>query len=230
MMDRTRLTSTPHSVLSSKRVIRAIFAFGLCLAVSGGVLTQGVVKASSGHHYSFLEGAQIGHDFGRNPFGPSDTESFGFATPAGRSGLRRALGRAVTAGETRMSFDLGFDFRSVVVFENGEASGLDAWALDHVTAFLQEIDAADENARQTGGRFAADVVLVDHAVADGVSREGTFTVGEHPELITDVAARAKLLDALSPILRKLVSRDRVTINLMNEPEFVSMSALDAAQQ
>ena len=189
-------------------------------------------RVSSGHHYSFLEGAQIGHDFGRNPFARSsrDAASLGFASGFGGERLEQALARAVAAGETRMSFDLGFDLRSIVVFENGLAVSLDSWALDSVDAFLAALDQADADARKVGRRFAADVVLVDHAVADGVSQEGAVIVGEHPELIADSAARAQWLEVMGDVLVKLVSHDRVSISLMNEPEFVSMSALDPAQR
>ena len=68
----------------------------------------------SGHHYSWLEGAAIGHDFGRNPWSRYGTE--GFAGGRGRANLREALARAVAAGETAMSFDFAFDLRSVVAF------------------------------------------------------------------------------------------------------------------
>jgi hypothetical protein len=205
--------------------------FVIWMTVFGEAFAQADVKASSGHHYSFLEGAQIGHDFGRNPFArnPSDA-SLGFSTSFGRSRLRQGLSRAVEAGETRMSFDLGFDFRSVVLFVDGQASGLDDWAIENVDAFVEEVEAADEIAQRAGRRFAADVVLVDHAVADGVSQEGAFAVGEHPELIADTTARARWLEVLAPVLAKLVTSDRITINLMNEPEFVSMSALEAAMR
>lgn len=188
--------------------------------------------AESGHHYSYLEGAQIGHDFGRNPFasGSSDAASLGFATAFGRSRLTAALENAVAAGESRMSFDLGFDFRSVVRFENGLATGLDDWAFANVDAFLDALRDADRSAQAEGRRLAADVVLVDHRVADGVSREGAFTIGEHPEVIADPEARRALIDALRPVLKRLASSDRVTVNLMNEPEFVSMPALEAAKR
>jgi hypothetical protein len=104
-------------------------------------------RVSSGHHYSFLEGAQIGHDFGRNPFVRSsrDAASLGFATDFGGSRLDQALARAVSAGKTRMSFDLGFDLRSIVVFENGLAISLDS-----VDAFLTALDQADANAQKRG--------------------------------------------------------------------------------
>jgi len=208
-----------------------ILLFGLASAVSS-LPAQQHPRGSSGHHYSFLEGAQIGHDFGRNPFARSsrDAVSLGFATEFGGSRLSQAMARAVAAGETRMSFDLGFDLRSIVMFENDLAVSLDSWALDSVDTFLIALDQADANAQKEGRRFAADVVLVDHAVADGVSQEGAFTVGEHPELITDSAARAQWLEVMTEVLVRLVSHDRVSINLMNEPEFVSMSALDAAQR
>ncbi len=184
-------------------------------------------SVSSGHHYSFLEGAQIGHDFGRNPFVRSsrDAASLGFTTDFGGSRLDQALARAVAAVGTRMSFDLEFDLRSIVVFENGLAVSLDS-----VDAFLTALDQADANPQKEGRRFGADVVLVEHAVADGVSQEGAFSVGGHPELITDSSARAQWLEVMTEVLVRLVSYDRASISLMNEPEFVSTSTLDAAQR
>ena len=206
------------------------FLLTLLFSISSAADAQ-QVKSASGHHYSFLEGARIGHDFGRNPFATrsNDAASLGFDTSFGRSRLRSAMASAVAAGETRMSFDLAFDFRSLVLFDAGVAVALDEWALRNVAAFLRELDAADRLARLKGRAFAADVVLVDHAVADGVAQEGPFEVGEHPELIIDTFARQKLLDVLGPVFSKLVSHPKVTINLMNEPEFVSLSALDAAR-
>jgi len=126
-----------------------------------------------------------------------------------------------------MSFDLGFDFRSLVVFEAGVPDRLDDWAIRNTEAFLEAHTVAHESAERQGRSFSADVVLVDHAVADGVQQEGPFTVGEHHELITDPAKRVRLLEVLRPVLTRLVDHPRVTINLMNEPEFVSMSALQA---
>ena len=128
-----------------------------------------------------------------------------------------------------MSFDLGFDFRSVVVFEDGITVELDEWAIRNVGAFLDELTLADRLARSRGRTFSSEVVLVDHEMADGVSQEGAFTVGEHPELVTDPFARAALLDVLSPVRSSLVAHPNVTINLMYEPEFVSMSAIQAAK-
>ena len=219
--------------MSGRQLMRMLFAVATSVAaILSPLHAQQDPRVSSGHHYSYLEGAQIGHDFGRNPFARSgqDAESLGFASAFGRSRLDQALALAVAAGETRMSFDLGFDMRSLVLFEQGKAISLDAWVLDSVDAFLAALDRADAEAEKVGRRFSADVVLVDHALADGVSQEGVFTVGEHPELITDAGLRAQWLDVMADVFVKLVSSDRVTINLMNEPEFVSMSALDAAQR
>jgi hypothetical protein len=203
----------------------------LGLIASGPVISQSAVKSASGHHYSYLEGAQIGHDFGRNPFAQrsSDAASLGFDTSFGRSRLRSAMAAAVSAGETRMTFDLAFDFRSLVRFESGLAVELDDWAIRNVTAFLSELTDANGSAKQLGRFFFADVVLVDHAVADGVAHEGAFTVGEHPELIVDRVARQQMLVVIQPVLSKLVAHPNVTINLMNEPEFISLSALEAAR-
>ena len=210
----------------------SIAGLALIMAVcAGGAGAEPAIAADSGHHYSWIEGAQIGHDFGRNPFASrsSDAASLGFDTTPGRSRLRASTQAAVGAGEGRMSFDLGFDFRSVVTFEDGIAVGLDEWAIRSIDAFLEELTSAHRLAQSFGRTFSADVVLVDHAVADGVSQEGAFTVGEHPELVTDASARAALLDVLAPVLSRLVAHPNVTINLMNEPEFVGMSAIQPAR-
>ena len=45
----------------------------LCTLMPRIVFAQ--VKLNSGHHYSWVEGARIGHDFGRNPWADS-SESF----------------------------------------------------------------------------------------------------------------------------------------------------------
>ena len=196
----------------------------LCVLMPWIVFAQ--VGLNSGHHYSSVQGARIGHDFGRNPWTGS---SESFSTFRGRSRLRRALQQAIGAGETRLSFDFGFDFRSIVVVENPQNIRLDDFVLPSVEAFLEEVEAADASAQEGGGRFHVDVVLTDYRMADRVDREGSppVAIGEHPELITDETAKLHLLDALSPVFKRLGQHPLVTLVLMNEPEFIALPVAKA---
>jgi len=187
------------------------------------------VVAQSGHHYaagSLRDNAFIGIDFGRNSFGG---RSVSFRTNGGRNRLKTALVKAVSAGEGRMSFDFGFDLRSVILRE-GDGFRLDDDVLPSIEAFLNEVEQADAAAQDAGRRFGVDVVLLDYRVADGVATErdaGTgdlVAIGEYPEFMTDAEEREKLLTTLEPALRRLGRHSRVTLNLMNEPEFMSLPA------
>jgi hypothetical protein len=177
------------------------------------------VEKDSGHHYSWVEGAKIGHDFGRNPWGGG---SEGFATVRGQTRLQSALQNAVVARETRMSF--GFDFRSLVI-STGEQMVLDDYVLLSIDSFLKEVERADLLAQEGGRRFAVDVVLTDYRMVDGIASEGSppVAIGEHPEFLTDESVRRNLLLALAPALEKLGQHPRVTLVLMNEPSFSTLS-------
>ena len=179
------------------------------------------IEMRSGHHYSWVEGAKIGHDFGRNPWGGG---SEGFATVRGRMRLQSALQNAVAASEARMSFDFAFDFRSLVITNGGQIE-LDDYVLPSIDSFLEEVVRADLLAKERGHRFAVDVVLADYRVADGVASEGSppVAIGEHPEFLTDELVRSNLLRALEPALEKLGQHSLVTLVLMNEPEFSTLS-------
>jgi hypothetical protein len=176
----------------------------------------------SGHHYSWLEGAAIGHDFGRNPWSRGGTE--GFAGSKGRANLREALARAVAAGETAMSFDFGFDLRSIVEFEG--TVGLDDYALPAVEAFLFEVERADAVARQQGRFFRADVVLFDYRVADGEVVDERVR-GEYPALFTNEIERRAIFSALKPTLALFGKHPLITLNMMNEPEYLALPVAKA---
>ena len=143
------------------------FVVSICLCAVSNIfsVTHARCTGLSGHHYSWLEGAVIGHDFGRNPWLRNSTE--GFAGTRGRSNLHQALLRAVEAGETAMSFDFAFDLRSIVTFASDGSVALDGFILPAIDAFLQEVEMADRAARRNGGYFRAEVVLFDFRVADG---------------------------------------------------------------
>jgi hypothetical protein len=188
------------------------------------------VLNSSGHHFAFgatRDNAFIGLDFGRNPYG----RSVSFATSGGRRRLVAALNRAVDAGETRMSFDFGFDFRSVVVLDE-DGARLDGEVHQCVETFLVEVETANSLAQRRGSRFEVDVVITDFRLADGISFEGSppLEIGEHPGLITDDARRESLFTALKPIFRILGRHPLVTLNLMNEPENLSLSFSQVLQR
>ena len=93
----------------------------------------------SGHHYSWLEGAAIGHDFGRNPWSRGGTE--GFAGSKGRANLREALARAVAAGETaQRGLFLGIAWQW-----RGDAQDGDAYSLTTLQYIVPII--SNENAK-----------------------------------------------------------------------------------
>ena len=178
----------------------------------------------SGHHYSWLEGAAIGHDFGRNPWSRNGTE--GFAGARGRGNLRQALARAVEAGETAMSFDFAFDLRSVVAFARDGSVALDLFSLSAIKAFLEEVEVADQMARSRGRIFRAEVVLFDFRVADGEVVDDRV-LGEYPQFFTNVAERSALFDVLKPALQLLAGHPFIYLNLMNEPEFLALPVVKA---
>jgi len=182
------------------------------------------LHAQSGHHYSYLEGAAIGHDFGRNPWSANGT--IGFTSRHGRANLRRALERAVQARETAMSFDFAFDLRSIVVVGGDGSIVLDRYALASVDAFLVQVEEAHQEARLQGRSFSADVVLFDFRLADG-QRVDERVSGEYPRFFSSARERDKLFAALAPALQKLGRHPRITLNLMNEPELLAVPVAKA---
>ncbi len=198
-----------------------MFRFAISLFLS---LLCAPLGAQSGHHYSFLEGAAIGHDFGRNPWSANGTA--GFVSARGRSNLHQALTRAVAAGESAMSFDFAFDLRSVVAMRSDGSIELDRYALAALDAFLRQVEQAHETARLQGRSFTADVVLFDFRLADG-ERVDERVEGEFPIFFTNANERQKLFAALAPALAQLGRHPRVALNLINEPEFLAVPAAKA---
>ena len=198
-------------------IIAYVMLTGAAAAVS--------VLNSSGHHFAFgstRDNAFIGLDFGRNPYG----RSVSFATNGGRRRLTTALERAVEARETRMSFDFGFDFRSVVQIDDQGRVILDNEVIQSIRVFLEEVEAASVSAERMGGTFEVDVVMTDFRLADGIEFEGSppLRIGEFPDLITNPIHRSAVFAALEPVFKILGNHPLVTLNLMNEPENISMSS------
>lgn len=205
-----------------RRILFFVVSIYLCAVPLRLMPSSAWSEGLSGHHYSWLEGAAIGHDFGRNPWSRNGTE--GFAGARGRENLRQALMRAVAAGETAMSFDFGFDLRSIVEFSG--AVVLDDFALRAVEVFLQEVEVADRAARGRGRFFRADVVLFDFRLADGeVVNERVR--GEYPQLFTSASERRAVFAVLKPALQLLGRHPLIALNLMNEPEFLALPVAKA---
>ena len=214
---------------SNRRWLLATIACFTCLVLPAPTLGGGVLL-QSGHHFASgrqRDDAFIGIDFGRNSFGG---RSVAFRTSGGRVRLRTALADAVAVGERRMSFDFAFDFRSVIERDSEGRLRLDDEVMPSVDVFLEEVEAADVTARRSERRFGVDVVLMDYRLADGVRTESDpgsgdiVTIGEFPEFLTDSEVRTELLEVLEPVLERLGRNPLVTLNLMNEPEFIALPA------
>jgi hypothetical protein len=190
------------------------------------------IAAHSGHHYSWVEGARIGHDFGRNPWSAGGRDTDGFLSPGGRAALRRALAQAVEAGEGRLSFDFGFDFRSIVRHHEDSTLGLDPSAMAAIDTFLAELDQADAVAQTLGRSLGADVVLTDFRLADNQPADPSHPEagGDTPAFILNPQARKELVAALAPALARLGGHPRVVLNLMNEPEFLAFPPAKALER
>ena len=227
-----RIGRDSPSELTRKRTAVRFLTFGpypmrMTLIIALLFLTVGVegisVLNSSGHHFAFGRGrdnAFIGLDFGRNPYGTSVS----FSTTSGRRRLTTALMRAVEARETRMSFDFGFDFRSVIQMDDKGGITLDGEVMQSIGTFLVEVERANALAERQGRGFEVDVVVTDFRLADGVGFEGSppLQIGEFPDLITNSALRDAVLLAFEPAFKRLGNHPLVTLNLMNEPENISL--------
>ncbi|MBI2503507.1 MAG: T9SS type A sorting domain-containing protein [Candidatus Latescibacteria bacterium] len=187
------------------------------------------ISTYSGHHYSWVEGARIGHDFGRNPWSPGGQGTEGFVSPGGRAALRQALAKAVEAGEQRLSFDFGFDFRSIVQRNEDNTLALDPFVMPSIEIFLAELDSSHAQAQTRGRSLGADVVLTDFRIADNqpADPEHPEVGGDTPAFILDPQARQELVAALAPALARLGQHPRIALNLMNEPEFLAFPAAKA---
>jgi hypothetical protein len=105
------------------------------------------------------------------------------------------------------------DGRTGLVFdEHGELTGVSDRARANMAVLLRL--AAEE-------RVVLVPVLLDFGIADGVAHsgpDGAWPVGEHPELITDAARRARLVAALESFVRPYADHPAVLAwDVMNEP-------------
>ena len=209
-------------------VIQYIFCILLLLPCPRPAAAQDI-SIYSGHHYSWVEGARVGHDFGRNPWSPGGQGTEGFVSPGGRAALRQALDQAVAAGEERLSFDFGFDFRSIVQRGEDGTLVLDPFVMPSLEIFLAELDSSHAQAQAKGRSLGADVVLTDFRIADNQPADPDHPEvgGDTPAFILDPRARQELMAALAPALARLGQHPRITLNLMNEPEFLAFPVAKA---
>ena len=187
------------------------------------------ISTYSGHHYSWVEGARVGHDFGRNPWSFEGRDTDGFVSPGGRAALRRALAQAVEAGEERLSFDFGFDFRSIVQRNADSTLVLDPFVMPAIEIFLAELDSSHALAQARGRSLGADVVLTDFRIADNQPADPDHPEvgGDTPAFLLDPQVRQELAATLAPALARLGQHPRITLNLMNEPEFLAFPVAKA---
>jgi len=104
----------------------------------------------------------------------------------------------------------------------GHILGLEEHVIDDFTALL---DILEQIEKDTGKKLVAILSLYDFMIGDGVKEEGPFrlyTVGEHPEVVTDPLTKVKAQALLWKIM-KILSRDErfyryiAVVEIMNEP-------------
>jgi len=106
--------------------------------------------------------------------------------------------------------------------DSGTLLGLEEHVMPDFTGIL---DILEEIERTTGKRLVADLSLYDFLIGDGSEAEGPFriyTVGEHPEVVTDQLIKTKALCLTWKILRDLSRDPRFLryvgiVEIMNEP-------------
>ncbi|MGD2279422.1 MAG: cellulase family glycosylhydrolase, partial [Candidatus Omnitrophota bacterium] len=157
----------------------------------------------------FFRGANLpwgnyGFDLGLGANGESHE---GFSTPAKRAALYQELSRW-KGGYVRVF--LFCDLRSGMNFD------LDGTPLDFTSHVYADMDALVEAADMLGIKLIP--VIFDYMLADGVSDEGGYPVGEHPDLITDSTKRAAFLSIMTDFIRTYANNDAIVAwDVMNEP-------------
>jgi len=119
-----------------------------------------------------------------------------------------------------------------VIFErtaHGHYSGLEEHVLDDFFAILEVLEKIE---RETGKRILVVLALYDFMLGDGKTAEGPFlaySVGEHPEIVTDTLTKTKANALLWKIVKTLSRDDRfyryvAGVEVMNEPANASALA------
>ena len=115
------------------------------------------------------------------------------------------------------------DLRSGVTFDGGGTpTGLSTHVFD-------DMDALVEAAQVLGIRLIP--VVFDYMIADNVNMEGPNPVGEYPDLITDSAKRAALVNVLRPFIQRYAGRPEIEMwDILNEPiEITTSTSVTVAQ-
>ncbi|MGB2652090.1 MAG: hypothetical protein WBD00_07825 [Candidatus Omnitrophota bacterium] len=115
------------------------------------------------------------------------------------------------------------DLRSGVTFDGGGTpTGLSTHVFD-------DMDALVEAAQVLGIRLIP--VVLDYMIADNINMEGPNPVGEYPDLITDNAKRAALINVIRPFIQRYAGRPEIEMwDVLNEPiEITTSTSLTVAQ-
>jgi protein-L-isoaspartate O-methyltransferase/anti-sigma regulatory factor (Ser/Thr protein kinase) len=115
------------------------------------------------------------------------------------------------------------DLRSGVTFDGG---GTPTGLTTHV---FDDMDALMEAAQVLGIRLIP--VVFDYMMADNINMEGPNPVGEYPDLITDNAKRAALINVIRPFIQRYAGRPEIEMwDVLNEPiEITTSTPLTVAQ-
>jgi len=172
----------------------------------------------TGDDFALLCGANYpwinyGWDIGKSPWGGADG---GFSTNVARLNSDFAY---CAANEIRLVRVFIFcDLRTGIVF------GPDGIPQSFDDKAMADFDALVQAAKANGIKLLP--VLFDYTLADSVSMEGANKVGEHPEVITDSAKQAALIEILRPLFAKYGSDPTIYgWDIVNEPDLaIAVSA------
>jgi hypothetical protein len=185
-------------------------------------------------------GVNLAWPTARSPAG-EDMQLYGRILDGGE----RWFDRLWDVGEEAVATSLRKDFRDIRALF-GEGAVVRLWLFADLRSGIQ-LDAAGDpvavTPRATANmgtllKLAAEEkvvlipVLLDFVMADGVSRtgpDGSWKVGERPELITDAGKRAKLVRALEPFVKAHAGHPAILAwDVMNEPENAAAVATPAS--
>lgn len=105
----------------------------------------------------------------------------------------------------------------------GNIAGLEEHVMGDFTALL---DILEQVEKETGKRVTVIMSLYDFLIGDGSSKEGPFrvyTVGEHPNVVTDPLIRVKAQALVWKLMKDLAKDPRFekyvsVVEIMNEPD------------
>jgi len=114
------------------------------------------------------------------------------------------------------------DLRSSIRFDaSGTPLGFTGQVYEDMQALLDAAEAFNIKVMPT---------LFDYGIADGVSFEGEYEVGEHPGLFTDPAKKQALLDLFDGFFDQFAGHDSIYAwDIINEPEYATAVSMPSRQ-